>query len=105
MELHVYEVLKRPLQTEKTMYLKELHQYAFEVDLRANKEAVKQAVEKIFKVNVVAVHILNQPSKRRRNPRSRATGKKAQQRVRIAGWKKAIVTVQADQQIELFEGV
>lgn len=105
MELQLYEVLKRPLQTEKTMYLKDLHQYAFEVDSRANKEAVKQAVEKIFKVNVLAVNIVNQAAKRRRNPRSRQTGKKAQQRVRLSGWKKAIVTVQADQQIELFEGV
>jgi len=101
MELHLYEVLKRPLQTEKTMYLKDLHQYVFEVDLRANKELVKQAVEKIFKVNVVDVHVLNQPAKRRRNPRSRQTGKKAQQRVRLAGWKKAIVTLKEGQKIEV----
>jgi len=103
--MHIYEVLKRPLQTEKTMFLKDLRQYAFEVDKRANKQLVKDAVETIFKVNVVAVNIINQPAKRRRNPRSRAVGKKAQQKVRLAGWKKAIVTVQAGQQIELFEGV
>ena len=103
--MHLYEVLKRPLQTEKTMYLKDLHQYAFEVDERANKQLVKDAVETIFKVNVVAVNLMNQPAKRRRNPRSRAVGKKAQQKVRASGWKKAIVTVQAGQQIELFEGV
>jgi ribosomal protein L23 len=54
---------------------------------------------------VVAVNLMNQPAKRRRNPRSRAVGKKAQQKTRAAGWKKAIVTVQAGQQIELFEGV
>lgn len=103
--MHIYEVLKRPLQTEKTMFLKNLRQYAFEVDKRANKQLVKDAVETIFKVNVVAVNIINQPAKRRRNPRSRAVGKKAQQKVRLSGWKKAIVTVQAGQQIELFEGV
>jgi large subunit ribosomal protein L23 len=103
--MHIYEVLKRPLQTEKTMYLKDLRQYAFEVDKRANKQQVKDAVETIFKVNVVAVNMLNQPAKRRRNPRSRAVGKKAQQKVRLPGWKKAIVTVEAGQQIELFEGV
>lgn len=103
--MHIYEVLKRPLQTEKTMFLKDLRQYAFEVDKRANKQLVKDAVETIFKVNVVAVNIINQPAKRRRNPRSRAVGKKAQQKVRLSGWKKAIVTVQAGQQIELFEGV
>jgi large subunit ribosomal protein L23 len=101
----MYGVLKRPLQTEKTMYLKDLRQYAFEVDGRANKQQVKEAVETIFKVNVVTVHVMNQPAKRRRNPRSRQVGKKAQQKVRLSGWKKAIVTVQAGQRIELFEGV
>lgn len=103
--MHIYEVLKRPLQTEKTMYLKDLRQYAFEVDDRANKTQVKEAVETIFKVSVVAVNLMNQPAKRRRNPRSRQVGKKAQQKVRASGWKKAIVTVQAGQQIEMFEGV
>ena len=103
--MHIYEVLKRPVQTEKMMYLRELRQYAFEVDQRANKRQIKEAVETIFKVNVVAVNVVNQPAKRRRNPRSRQVGKKAQQQIRQTGWKKAIVTVQANQQIELFEGV
>ena len=103
--MHVYEVLKRPLQTEKTMYLKDIHQYAFEVDDRANKAQIKEAVEEIFKVNVLSVNVMKQPAKRRRNPRSRQMGKKAQQKVRLAGWKKAVITVQADQRIELFEGV
>ena len=103
--MHVYEVLKRPLQTEKTMYLKDIHQYAFEVDDRANKAQIKEAVEEIFKVNVLSVNVMRQPAKRRRNPRSRQMGKKAQQKVRLAGWKKAVITVQADQRIELFEGV
>jgi large subunit ribosomal protein L23 len=103
--MHVYEILKRPLQTEKTMYLKDIHQYAFEVDDRANKAQIKEAVEEIFKVNVLSVNVMKQPAKRRRNPRSRQMGKKAQQKVRLAGWKKAVITVQADQRIELFEGV
>ena len=103
--MHVYQVLKRPLQTEKTMYLKDIHQYAFEVDDRANKAQIKEAVEEIFKVNVLSVNVMKQPAKRRRNPRSRQMGKKAQQKVRLAGWKKAVITVQADQRIELFEGV
>ena len=103
--MHVYQVLKRPLQTEKTMYLKDIHQYAFEVDDRANKAQIKEAIEEIFKVNVLSVNVMKQPAKRRRNPRSRQMGKKAQQKVRLAGWKKAVITVQADQRIELFEGV
>ncbi len=103
--MHTYEVLKRPLQTEKMMYLRDLRQYAFEVDKRANKQQIKEAVETIFKVNVMSVNVINQPAKRRRNPRSRQVGKKAQQKIRQPGWKKAIVTVQANQRIELFEGV
>ena len=103
--MHTYEVLKRPLQTEKMTYLRDLRQYAFEVDRRANKQQIKEAVETIFKVDVVSVNVINQPAKRRRNPRSRQVGKKAQQKVRASGWKKAIVTLQAGQRIELFEGV
>ncbi len=103
--MQIYEVLKRPLQTEKMTYLRDLRQYAFEVDERANKQQIKEAVETIFKVDVVSVNVINQPAKRRRNPRSRQVGKKAQQKVRASGWKKAIVTVQTGQQIELFEGV
>ena len=103
--MHLYEVLKRPLQTEKTMYLKDIHQYAFEVDPRANKALIKQAVEEIFKETVVGVNVINQPAKRRRNPRSRQIGKKAQQKVRLSSWKKAIITVETGQRIELSEGV
>jgi large subunit ribosomal protein L23 len=103
--MHIYEVLKRPLVTEKTTYLRDLNQYAFEVDTRANKDQVKQAVEQIFKVDVVSVRVINQSAKRRRHPRSRQLGKKAKQAVRHTGWKKAIVKVAANQRIELFEGV
>ncbi len=103
--MHLYEVLKRPLVTEKTTYLRDLNQYAFEVDRRANKNLVKQAVEEIFKVDVVSVRVINQPAKRRRYLRSRQIGKKAKQAVRHPGWKKAIVKVAANQRIELFEGV
>jgi large subunit ribosomal protein L23 len=103
--MHLYEVLKRPLVTEKTTYLRDVRQYAFEVDSRANKMLVKQAVEEIFKVDVVSVRVINQPAKRRRHPRSRQLGKKAKQAVRRTGWKKAIVKLAANQTIELFEGV
>lgn len=103
--MHLYEVLKRPLVTEKSTYLREMRQYAFEVDTRANKALVKQAVEEIFKVSVVSVQVINQPAKRRRHPRSRQIGKKAKQAVRQTGWKKAIVKLAANQTIELFEGV
>lgn len=103
--MQVYDVLKRPLLTEKVTYLRDLNQYAFEVDGRANKEQIKQAVEAIFKVDVVAVRVMHQPAKRRRHLRSRQIGKKAKQAVRHPGWKKAIVKLAANQRIELFEGV
>jgi large subunit ribosomal protein L23 len=103
--MHLYEVLKRPLVTEKSTYLRDLRQYAFEVDPRANKLLIKQAIEEIFKVSVVSVQVVSQPAKRRRYSRSRQTGKKAKQSVRQAPWKKAIVKIAANQTIDLFEGV
>lgn len=97
--LHIYEVLKRPIVTEKSTYLSnELGQYVFEVDSRANKHQVKEAVETVFDVDVVDVNILNMPAKRaRRRNRRIAT--------RQPGWKKAIVTLAEGQRLQLFEGV
>ncbi len=105
--MHLYEVIKRPLSTEKVMRLGEMDtpQYAFEVDKRATKPMVKQAVETIFEVNVVSVRIVNVAAHRRRNPRSRMLGSKAKQVVRKAGWKKAIIKLAEGQRLQLFEGV
>ena len=95
--MHLYEILKRPLATEKSNRLKdEYRQYAFEVDQRANKLQIKQAVEKAFKVSVLNVNVMNSSHKRRRYGR-RVLYKPA--------WKKAVVTIAANQRIELFEGV
>jgi len=103
--MQTYDVLKRPLLTEKTTYLRDLNQYAFEVDLRANKEQIKEAVETLFKVDVVAVRVIVNPAKRGRFLRSRQIGKKARQSVRRPGWKKAVVKLAPGQRLELFEGV
>ena len=105
--MHLYQVLKRPLITEKANRLGELTQpqYAFEVDSRANKMQVKEAVETIFSVTVQDVRIINVASHRRRHPRSRIMGHKAKQVVRKPGWKKAIVKLVEGQRLELFEGV
>ncbi len=95
--MHVYTVLKRPLTTEKSNRLKdELRQYAFEVDLRANKNQVKEAVETAFKVQVLNVNVLRVARRRHRYGR-RITYKPI--------WKKAIVTIAPNQRIEFFEGV
>jgi large subunit ribosomal protein L23 len=105
--MHLYEVLKRPLITEKVNRLGELvqKQYAFEVDDRANKMLVKQAIEQIFDVTVESVRIINVAAHRRRSPRSRMLGHKAKQVIRKPGWKKAIVKLAEGQRLELFEGV
>jgi large subunit ribosomal protein L23 len=105
--MHLYEVIKRPVDTEKVRLQGELEQkqYTFEVDSRANKMQVKQAVEQIFNVSVESVRIMNVAAHRRRSPRSRVLGHKAKQVVRKPGWKKAIVKLAEGQRLELFEGV
>ncbi|MGQ9682145.1 MAG: 50S ribosomal protein L23 [Anaerolineae bacterium] len=95
--MHPYEVLKRPLLTEKTNLLSDVeNRYAFEVDSRANKLQVKEAVERAFDVKVIAVNVINVPGKQRR------LGRRIGHR---PGWKKAIVTLASGQRIQLFEGV
>jgi len=97
--MHIYEVLKRPVVTEKSTYLSnELGQYVFEVDRRANKHQIKEAIETIFDVDVVDVNVLNMPAKRTRRRNRRMT-------VRTSGWKKAVVTLAEGQRLQLFEGV
>lgn len=96
--MHLYEVLKRPLVTEKTMIATdEENKVSFEVDMRANKLVVKQAVEKAFDVTVVDVNILVMAAKTSR--RGSAI------RIRRPKWKKAVVTLQTGDRIQLFEGV
>jgi large subunit ribosomal protein L23 len=94
MESH--EVLRRPIVTEKTTMQGEQRVYAFEVDRRANKLQVKEAVETGFGVKVVSVHIINVPGKPRRWGRHLS---------RTPSWKKAMVKLAEGQRIELFEGV
>ena len=65
--MHLYEVLKRPILTEKSNYQADaLHRYTFEVDRRANKHQVRQAVEAIFKVTVLDVNMMTVRGKQRR---------------------------------------
>lgn len=96
--MHLYEVLKRPLVTEKTMIATdEENKVSFEVDMRANKLLVKDAVEKAFDVTVMDVNILIMAAKTSR--RGSAI------RIRRPKWKKAVVTLQTGDRIQLFEGV
>ena len=96
----IYDVLRRPIVTEKTNYLvTKLHQYVFEVASDANRTLVKDAVEKLFDVTVERVNIINVPAKRTRSPRSRRT------LIGNPSYKKAIVTLKAEDRIPIFEGV
>ena len=94
--MHLYQVLRRPLITEKNAALQAQGKYAFEVAGEANKHQIKQAVEKAFKVEVTAVNVMTVPGKERRVGRHM---------VLTQSWKKAIVTLKSGDKIELFEGV
>lgn len=96
----IYEVLRRPLVTEKTNYqANSLHKYVFEVAQEATRTVVKDAVEQIFDVKVLNVNIINVPAKRTRRAKSRRLV------VRNSGYKKAIVTLAPEDRIAIFEGV
>ena len=92
----LYEVLRRPVITEKNTALQEQDKYTFEVTRGADKHTIKQAVEKAFKVKVVSVNVMNVPGKTRRVGR---------RQVETGPWRKAIVTLKHGQKIQLFEGV
>ena len=94
--MHLYEVLRRPLITEKSTDLQTKNKYVFEIADEANKMLVKQAVEKSFKVKVTGVNVVTMPGKTRRVGR---------RHVQTPPWKKAIVTLKAGDKIEFFEGV
>jgi large subunit ribosomal protein L23 len=98
--LTVYEILRRPLVTEKSNYqVSKLHQYVFEVADDATKTQIKDAVETLFDVKVLRVNVLNAPAKRTRRARSRRL------LIRNSGYKKAIVTLASEDRIPIFEGV
>jgi large subunit ribosomal protein L23 len=95
-EIHPYAVLLRPIITEKTTVLTGADKYVFEVDLRANKNQIKEAVQVAFNVRVVEVNTMVMKGKPKR------FGRKVTNR---PDWKKAIVTLVQGDKIELFEGI
>lgn len=95
--MRVYEIIKAPLDTEKTNLQKEFHnKVSFEVDPRANRIEIRKAVEHIFDVKVQSVHTMHVRGKLKR--RGRIVG-------RQKNWKKAIVTLMPGSRINFFEGV
>ena len=96
----IYEVLRRPLVTEKTSYQSgRLNQYSFIVADNATRTQVKDAIETLYDVSVVRVNIINTPAKRGRRLRSRRL------LVRKPGYKKALITLAEGQTLQIFEGV
>ena len=96
----VYDILRRPLVTEKSSYQSgRLNQYTFVVADNATRKQVKDAVETLYDVTVERVNIINTSAKRGRRLRSRRL------LVRKAGFKKAIVTLAEGQTLEMFGGV
>jgi large subunit ribosomal protein L23 len=93
--MNIYEVIKRPLITEgSTLLASEHNQFTFEVDVRANKIEIKQAVERFYEVDVVNITTMIMPKKRG------TRGRKMY--VRSPEYKKAIVTLPEGQKIADF---
>jgi large subunit ribosomal protein L23 len=94
--MQLYEVLRRPLVTEKGTTLQTQGKYIFEVADDANKVQIKQAIEKSFKVTVMAVNIITVRGREKRVGRKQIVG---------SPWKKAVVTLKPGDKIQIFEGV
>ena len=96
----IYDVLRRPLVTEKSSYQSgKLNQYSFVVADTATRTQVKDAIETLYDVSVLRVNVINVPAKRGRRLRSRRL------LVRKVGFKKAVITLAAGQTLQIFEGV
>ena len=97
MKLSIYDVVIGPVFTEKATFLKdEMNQYVIKVHPKAKKRQIKEAIEKIFKVNVKKIQVINVKGKPKRLGRYEG---------RRSNWKKAIITLQENQTIPFFEGV
>jgi len=95
--MEIWQVIERPLITEKNTYQLGSGKYTFRVAREANKIQIREAVEKIFKVRVAEVNVMNVRGKERGVGRRKGFA---------PNWKKAVVTLQPGQRIEeLFEGV
>ena len=91
------DVIRAPVVSEKSYDLiEDLNTYTFEVDRRANKTEIRQAVQHIFDVDVIKVNTMNRKGKRTRNRRTGAWGKRRDT-------KRALVTLVEGDSIELFE--
>jgi large subunit ribosomal protein L23 len=100
MTLQAAEIIVRPVISEKSMDETQRGKYTFAVHDDANKLQIKQAVEELFKVDVIGVNVLtSKPKEKRRNTRRGRT------KGYTSAWRKAVVTLKAGDKIEFFEGI
>ena len=95
-KIHLYDKILSPIVTEKSTNISEQNKIVFKVPVKVNKKIVKTSIEKIFKVNVTKINIINKKS------RVKATNRGTK---KIAGYKKAIVTIKKGQNIDLTAGI
>ena len=95
-KIHLYDKILSPVVTEKSTNLSEQNKIVFKVPNKSNKKNLKKNIEKIFKITVVKINIINKKSRKKIT-----RGKK----VKIAGYKKAIITLKKGQSIDLATGV
>ena len=95
-KIHLYDKILSPVVTEKSTNLSELNKITFKVPDGANKKNLKKNIEKIFKVNVTKINIIN-----KQNRTKFTRGRK----VKISGFKKAIITLKKGQSIDLTTGI
>ena len=95
-KINLYDKILYPLVTEKSTNQSEYNKIVFKVPSKANKKNLKKNIEKIFKVNVIKINIIN-----KQNRIKLTRGKK----VRVSGFKKAIITLKKGQSIDLTTGI
>ncbi len=96
MKIHLFDKIISPHITEKSTNLSEQNKITFKVPHKANKKNLKKNIEKIFKVNVTKINIINKKSKIKLS-----RGRK----IKVSGFKKAIVTIKKGQNIDLTTGI
>ena len=95
-KIHLYDKILSPLLTEKSTNLSSQNKIIFKVHKNANKKNIKNNIEKIFKVTVTKINIIN-----KQNRTKLTRGRK----VKVSGFKKAIITLKKGQSIDLTTGV
>tara|TARA_B100000470_G_scaffold21626_1_gene14221 strand:+ start:634 stop:927 length:294 start_codon:yes stop_codon:yes gene_type:complete len=95
-KVHLYDKILSPVLTEKSTTLSEQNKVVFKVPNSSNKLILKKNIEKIFKVNVTKINIINKQSRKKIT-----RGKK----IKVKGYKKAIITLKKGQSIDLTTGI